>query len=103
MYRETDLIQQYPILIDIFLDNDIINFILCDSIDMFIGSVIINFQRLNFMPAIDLKWPYEVYFYSSRFQSPEKEVGLANFWIPTFQFLMAFIPGKGSRIAKTKT
>ena len=33
-----------------------------------------------------------VYFYSSRFQSPEKEVGLANFWIPSFQFLMAFIP-----------
>ena len=40
VYRETDLVQQYPILIDIFLDNDIINFILCDSIDMFIGSVI---------------------------------------------------------------
>ena len=54
MYRETDLVQQYPILIDIFLDNDIINFILCDSIDMFIGLVIINFQRLKFMPAIDL-------------------------------------------------
>ena len=43
VYRETDLVQQYPILIDIFLDNDIINFILCDSIDMFIGSVIIQF------------------------------------------------------------
>ena len=54
VYRETDLVQQYPILIDIFLDNDIINFILCDSIDMFIGSVIINFQRLKFMPVIDL-------------------------------------------------
>ena len=38
VYRETDLVQQYPILIDIFLDNDIINFILCDSIDMFIGQ-----------------------------------------------------------------
>ena len=34
----------------------------------------------------------KVYFYSSRFQTPEKEVGLANFWIPFFQFLMAFIP-----------
>ena len=108
VYRETDLVQQYPILIDIFLDNDIINFILCDSIDMFIGSVILQFQFKAFkdLQNFDLvifpldapNWPFEVYFYSSRFQSPEKEVGLANFWIPTFQFLMAFIPGTGLRI-----
>jgi len=42
---------------------------MCDSIDTFI-----------------------VYFYSSRYQAPEKEVGLSNFWLPTFQFLMSFIP-----------
>ena len=53
VYRETDLVQQYPILIDIFLDNDIINFILCDSIDMFIGSVILQFQFKAFKDLLN--------------------------------------------------
>ena len=83
VYRETDLTKEYPILVEIFVDNDIVTFILCDSIDMFIGMV---HRRIQFIKL------YLVYFYSSRFQTPEKEVGLANFWIPSFQFLMAFIP-----------
>ena len=34
-----------------------------------------------------------VYFYASRYMAPENQVNIANFWIPTFTFLMAFIPG----------
>ena len=39
VYRETDLTKEYPILVEVFVDNDIVTFILCDSIDMFIGLI----------------------------------------------------------------
>ena len=40
VYRETDLTKEYPILVEVFVDNDIVTFILCDSIDMFIGKTL---------------------------------------------------------------
>ena len=40
VYRETDLTKEYPILVEVFVDNDIVTFILCDSIDMFIGKAV---------------------------------------------------------------
>ena len=42
VYRETDLTKEYPILVEVFVDNDIVTFILCDSIDMFIGKSNLN-------------------------------------------------------------
>ena len=69
-YRNMTILKRYPIVTEIFLEYDIVGYLLCDGLELMV-----------------------VYFYSSRFMAPENDVNIANFWIPTFQFFTAFIPG----------
>ena len=69
-YRNMKILKRYPIVTEIFLEYDIVGYLLCDGLELMV-----------------------VYFYSSRFMAPENDVNIANFWIPTFQFFTAFIPG----------
>lgn len=69
-YRNASMLKRYPIVTEIFLEYDVVGYLLCDGLELMV-----------------------VYFYSSRFMAPENDVNIANFWIPTFQFFTAFVPG----------
>jgi len=69
-WYERKWITKYPIMVEVFLDYGIVSYLLCDAFELAV-----------------------VYYYSSRFMAPENTVSLVSFWIPTFQFIMSFIPG----------
>ena len=56
----------------------------------FLKTSLVLFSSFLLCDAFELA---VVYFYASRYMAPENQVNIANFWIPTFTFLMAFIPG----------
>ena len=67
---ESEFLQEHPLILELFVDNDIVEFLLCNGWELLV-----------------------IYFMIVRYMTPENDVSFSAIWFPVFEFLMAFIPG----------
>ena len=67
---DSQFLKDHPLILELFLDNDIVEFLLCNGWELLV-----------------------IYFMIIRYMTPENDVSFSAIWFPVFEFLMAFIPG----------